>query len=37
MLRIGRKNNEIQTKEILDNGWKDITSVCMWIAMVRKI
>ena len=36
MLRIGRKNNEIQTKEILDTGWEDITSVCMWIGMVEK-
>jgi len=36
MLRIGRNNNEIQTKEILDTGWEDITSVCMWIGMVEK-
>ena len=36
MLRIGRKGKDIQTKAILDDGWDDITSVCMWIGMVEK-
>lgn len=37
MLRIGVKDKNIQTKETLDSGYKDITSVSMWIGLTDKI
>tara|TARA_Y100000389_G_scaffold46103_1_gene41011 strand:+ start:2267 stop:2494 length:228 start_codon:yes stop_codon:yes gene_type:complete len=36
MLRIGRKGNDIQIKEILDEDYTDITCVSMWIGVVEK-
>ena len=36
MLRIGKKDREIQVKAILEEGWADITSISMWIGMVKK-
>ena len=37
MLRIGVKDKNIQTKETLDSGYEDITSVSMWIGLTDKI
>lgn len=36
MLRIGKKGKDIQIKEILDQDYIDITSVSMWIGVVKK-
>ena len=37
MLRIGfNENNDIQTKEILDEGYTDITSICAWSGLINK-
>lgn len=36
MLRIGRKDEDVQIKETLDAGYTDITSVCMWLGAVEK-
>ena len=36
MLRIGKKDKDIQIKEILDKDYTDITSVSMWIGVVEK-
>jgi len=36
MLKIGRKENNVQMKEVLDSGYSDITSVSMWIGVVGK-
>ena len=37
MLRIGEKDGIIQVKETLDNGYTDITSVCMWVGVADKL
>ena len=34
MLRIGNKGSDIQIKEILDEGYTDITCVSMWMGVV---
>lgn len=36
MLKIGKKNGNIQIKETLDVGYADITSVCSWIGVAEK-
>tara|TARA_B100000614_G_C14417919_1_gene440668 strand:+ start:590 stop:823 length:234 start_codon:yes stop_codon:yes gene_type:complete len=36
MLRIGRKEKQIQFKTVLDVSYNDITSVSMWIGAVEK-
>ena len=36
MLRIGRKENDVQIKSTLDSDYNDISSVCMWIGVVEK-
>jgi hypothetical protein len=36
MLKIGRKDNDVQMKETLDEGYTDITSVMMWRGVVEK-
>ncbi len=37
MLKIGfNENNNIQTKEILDEGYTDITSICAWCGLINK-
>jgi len=36
MLKIGRKENDVQIKEVLDNNYIDITSVSMWFGVVEK-
>ena len=36
MLKIGKKGNDVQMKEVLDSGYSDITSVVGWIGVVRK-
>ena len=37
MLRIGKKDSDIQIKEILDEGYTDITCVSMWMGVVEKL
>jgi tRNA-dihydrouridine synthase len=37
MLRIGKKDDDIQIKEILDAGYIDITCVSMWMGVVEKL
>ena len=37
MLRIGKKESDIQIKEILDEGYTDITCVSMWMGVVEKL
>ena len=36
MLRIGRKEKQIQFKTVLDVSYNDITSVSSWIGLVEK-
>jgi acyl CoA:acetate/3-ketoacid CoA transferase alpha subunit len=36
MLRIGRQGTSVQVKAVLDDGYKDITSVGMWLGVVEK-
>ena len=37
MLRIGKKDSDIQIKEILDEGYTDITCVSMWMGVGEKL
>jgi|TARA_R110001592_G_scaffold45957_1_gene146568 hypothetical protein len=37
MLKILRKDTDIKIQETLEEGYTDITSVCMWIGVVEKI
>ena len=36
MLKILRKDTDIKIQETLEEGYTDITSVCMWIHVVEK-
>ena len=36
MLKIGRNGSKIQYKEVLDEGYTDITCVSVWLGVIEK-